>query len=69
MPHEILQKPEVVTHIADRMTRAVALHMWPNPAEPRPLSRFADEVIDRLPRHGLAALGYEQPRQMVFSRT
>jgi hypothetical protein len=36
--------------------------------EARALASLGDEVVDRLARHGLAALGYEEPRQLVLAR-
>ena len=67
MPHEILQQPEVVTLIAQRIASAVAQHVRPDAAETRPLAGFPDEVIDGLARHRLPTLGDEQPRQLVVA--
>jgi hypothetical protein len=46
MAHEILEQPEVVALVAERVTCAMPQHVRPDAAEPRALAGFPDEVID-----------------------
>jgi hypothetical protein len=41
--------------------------MRPDAPEARTLARLRDDVVDRLPRHRLFALGHEEPLQLVLA--
>jgi len=45
----------------------MAQHVGPHPSETGALAGSADQVVDRLPRHGLASFGDEQPSQVVVA--
>jgi hypothetical protein len=67
MPKVVLDHNEVGAVVGQGKAARVAQHVWPHATEARALASFANEVVHCLACHGLAALGDEQPRQLVLA--
>jgi hypothetical protein len=63
MPKEILGRAKVHALVGQIIAAGMAQHVRVRVPEPSPLPGGLDDVIDRLPRHLVAALRHEQPRE------
>ena len=68
MAEVVLDEPEVVPLVGEVVAAGMAQHVRPDAAETGALAGLTDEVVDGLARHRLAALGDEQPRQLILAR-
>src|SRR3954468_21681722 len=68
MAQVVLDEPQIAALVGQIEAARVAQHMRMDGAEPRPLGGRADQVVHRLARERLAALGDEQPRQPIRPR-
>src|SRR5215203_5069137 len=68
MAQVVLDEAQIAALVGKVEAARVAQHMRMDGAEPRPLGCRADEVVHRLARERLAALGDEQPRQPIRPR-
>ena len=68
MAQVVLDEPQIVALVGKVEATRVAQHMRVDGPEPRPLGCRADQVIHRLARERLVALGDEQPGQPIRPR-
>src|SRR3954469_9790860 len=61
----VLDKAQIVPLVGEREAAGMAQRVWVHTQQTGTLGRRGDQVIDRLPGHGLTALGDEQPGQRV----
>src|SRR4051812_20000068 len=63
----VLDEAQIVPLVGEREAAGMAQRVRVHPQQTGTLGRCGDQVIDRLPGHGLTALGDEQPGQRVGS--
>src|SRR3954471_3931511 len=68
MAQVVLDEAQIVALVGKVEATRVAQHMRMHGAEPRAPGRCADQVIHRLARERLTALGDEQPEQAIRPR-
>src|SRR5919199_6929389 len=68
MTQVVLDEAQIVALVGKVEAAGMAQHMRMDGAEPRPLGGRADQVVHRLARERLAALGDEQPWQPIRPR-
>src|SRR3954452_571315 len=61
----VLDEAQIVPLVGEREATGMAQRVWVHTQQTGTLGRHGDQVIDRLPGHGLTALGDEQPGQRV----
>ena len=67
VPEPVLDQPQVVLLVRKREAAGMAQHMRVDVAQARAVSGGGDQVVHRLPGHRLAALGDEEPGQVVVA--
>lgn len=67
MAKPVLDQPEVVLLVRQREAAGMAQHVWVDVTQTGAISGGLDDVVHRLPGERLAALGDEEPRQVIVS--
>src|SRR5689334_12845525 len=64
----VLDQPEVLTLIGERIAARVAEHVGMHMSEARALASLGNEVVDRPADHLTAPFGDEEPGQVILAR-